>query len=314
MFRNRVSLTGLLQAAAILTLVFSLLTSVPSLHHHVELFSHFRLQYLAVSALLLLVFAALRSPAYSIVLLGTVALNASYVVPWYLGHGKTDTPANAVSVKLLSANVLSRNEEYDRLIELINDEQPDIIFLQEISPRWLVALEPVRADYPYSYAEPRYDNFGIAMYSRRPLDSVIHVATPPLDYPTIIATLTVNGAPLTLINTHPTIPLTRSGFEARNLQLQNIAEIVTATQGNVILSGDLNTTLWSPAYRMLEESTGLKNARQGAGIVPTWPTFIPFAMIPIDHVLVSKDIRVVGIERRRLSGSDHLSLLVTVAL
>lgn len=314
MFSGRLTLVGLLQAAAIVTLVFSLVTSVPSIHHHVELFSHFRLQYLAVSILLLLFFGALRNPAYSIAMIGVVVLNASYVLPWYFSDNAADAAGTDTSIRLMNANVLSQNEQYDRLLQIIDDEQPDIVFLQEVSPQWLAALGSIQGDYPFHYAEPRHDNFGIAVFSRLPFDAVTHVDSPPLDFPTIIATMTVEGARLTLINTHPMIPLDRSGFEARNQQLESIAAIVAAVQGRVVLSGDFNTSMWSPAYQALEEATGLRNARQGTGILPTWPTFMPFAMIPIDHVLVSRDIRVIDVARGRRTGSDHLALFVDFML
>ncbi len=307
MLGNRVSLVGLLQAAAVVTVVFSLLTSFPSIHHHVELFSHFRLQYLAVSLLLLIVFGALRDPIYGAVLMVAVVLNASYVVPWYLGNAP---PEGSDTLKLIQVNILSRNEQHGRLLEFIEAEQPDLVFLQEVSPEWLGSIEALREDYPFSYTQPRHDSFGIALFSRLPLDSISHVDSPPLDYPTIVATLTVNGTLLTLINTHPTIPLTKEGFEARNEQLQSVVEIANAAAGAVILSGDFNATMWTPAYRRLRESTGLRNASRGAGILPTWPTFMPFAMIPIDHALVSDDIDVVNIEVGARVGSDHLPLIL----
>jgi endonuclease/exonuclease/phosphatase (EEP) superfamily protein YafD len=310
MLGNRLTLFGLLQAAAVVTLVFSMVTSVPSLHHHIELFSHFRLQYLAVSVLLLLVFAALRKPAYSIVMVGVVALNAGFVSPWYFSDTAVDAAGNGTSIRLMTANVRARNDQYDRLRQIIDDEQPDIVFLQEVSPQWLAALESIQEDYPFDYAEPRHNNFGIAIYSRLPLDAVTHVDSPPLDYPTIIATMTVDGSRLTLINTHPMIPLDQPGFEARNQQLESIAAIVAAVQGNVVLSGDFNTTMWSPAYQQLEKETGLRNARQGNGILPTWPTFMPFAMIPIDHTLVSEKISVVDLRTGASLGSDHLPLIL----
>jgi endonuclease/exonuclease/phosphatase (EEP) superfamily protein YafD len=308
---KRVGIVGLLQAAAVVTVVFSLLTSFPSVHHHVELFSHFRLQYLAVSLLLLIVFAGLRHPAYSALLVVAAVLNASYVVPWYFG----DTPSkDAAALKLMHANILSRNEQHGRLLEFIAAEQPDLVFLQEVSPEWLGSIEALGEDYPFSYTQPRHDNFGIALFSRLPLDSVSHVDSAPLDYPTIVATLNVDGTLLTLINTHPTIPLTKEGFEARNEQLQSVAEIANAAAGAVILSGDFNTSMWSPAYRTLLETTGLRDARRGAGILPTWPTFIPFAMIPIDHALVSDDIDVVNIEVGARVGSDHLPLILEFSI
>ncbi|MGI9236917.1 MAG: endonuclease/exonuclease/phosphatase family protein, partial [Woeseiaceae bacterium] len=295
----------------IVTVAFSFVTSLPSLPHYVELFSHFRLQYLTVCLLLLLVFAAVRNTTYGVLLLVALVLNASYVVPWYIGDS---TAESAEAIKLIHVNVHARNEQHERLIELIQAEQPDIIFVQEVSPAWLASTLPLRTDYPFSYAEPRHDNFGIAMFSRLPLDSVTHVDSPPLQYPTLIATLSVAGESLTLINTHPTIPLTRSGFEARNEHLKSVSEIAKSVSGAIILTGDLNTSMWSPTYRSFEASTGLSNSCRGVGILPTWPTFMPFAMIPIDHALVSDEIRVHETRRGMDVGSDHRPLIIRFTL
>jgi len=311
MLSKHVTLVGLLQAAAIVTILFSVVTSFDFAHRNIELFSHFRLQYLAASLLLLTAFAVFRSPAFVLLLLVTAVFNAIYVLPWYFGGMAVE---GDTTLKLLHANVLSSNDEYERMFELIETEQPDVIFLQEISENWRNATARLHKDYPYYHVEPREGNFGIAMFSRISLDSVTHVDSPPLSYPTIVATMTVNGEALTLINTHPMIPLTRSFYEARNEQIQSIADLVKQSQGAVILTGDFNTTVWTHPYRELEESTGLRNSRQGIGILPTWPTFMPFAMIAIDHVLVSDEIGVVETRTGPRIGSDHLPLIVTVAL
>ena len=311
MRRKAVSLVGLLQAAAVVTMLFSVATIFDAAHRNIELFSHFRLQYLAVSVLLLIVFALLRSPAYVVALLVTALLNASYVMPWY--GGGTLAAGNA-NLKLLHANVYSGNDEYERLFDFIATEQPDVIFLQEITPAWDVACDRLREKYPYAYSVPREGNFGIAMFSRIALDSVTHVDSPPQAFPTIVATMTVGDTPLTLINTHPTIPLTQSLYEARNEQLESVADLALRAHGAVILTGDFNSSVWSRPYRMLEQSTGLRNTRRGFGIQPTWPTFMPFAMIPLDHALVSDDIEVVGTRTGARIGSDHLPLVVEIAV
>lgn len=302
-----VSLVGLLQATAVVTMLFSIATIFDAAHRNIELFSHFRLQYLAASVLLLIAFALLRNPLYSALLLLCTVLNASYVLPWY--GGGTLAAGNA-NLKILHANVYLNNDQYERLFRLIENEQPDVIFLQEFTPAWQAGSARLREDYPFDYSVPRDGSFGIAMFSRIAVDSVIHVDSPPQQFPTIVATMTVGNAALTLINTHPTIPLTQSLYEARNEQLASVADIVNRAQGAVVLTGDLNSSVWSRPYRALEKSTGLRNTQRGFGIQPTWPTFMPFAMIPIDHALVSDDIRVVGTRTGARIGSDHLPLIV----
>ncbi|MDH3490488.1 MAG: endonuclease/exonuclease/phosphatase family protein [Gammaproteobacteria bacterium] len=311
MFKKRVILIGLLQATAIVTVVFSLTTSFDFVHRNVELYSHFRPQYFAASLVLLVAFTAVRSPAYGAMLLVTTVFNASYVLPWYFGGTRVESDN---TVKLLHVNVFSRNDQYDRLFELIDAERPDVIFLQEVSKEWQDASLRLHEDYPYNYVEAREGNFGIAMFSRMALDSVSHVASPPLDYPTIVATMTVNDETLTLISTHPTIPVSQSQYEARNEQLRSIAALANRAAGAVVLSGDLNATVWGRNYRKLEETTGLRNTRRGFGILPTWPTYLPFAMIPIDHALVSDSIGVVATRTGAHIGSDHLPLIVEFAV
>mgnify|MGYP001812015127 CR=1 FL=1 len=309
--RSSVTLDGLLKAAALLTVVVSVLTALDTRQHFIELFSHFRLQYLLVSLLLLTVFALRRQALYSLLLALAVALNASYVLPWYAG---AEAAAGSSELKVLYANVLSSNREHDRLLALIQHEQPDIVALLETSSQWLDALKVLQVDYPYSYSAPREDNFGVTLLSRLPLSEATHVDSPPFGFPSIRARIDVGGSAVTLITTHPMIPVGADNFAARNQQLQSVEEIVTATNDDVILIGDLNASLWDRYYRNLEDATSLRNARRGYGILPTWPTFMPLAMIPIDHVLVSERIGIADIRTGPRIGSDHLPLLVTVTL
>ncbi len=309
--RGSVTLEGLLQVAAVLTVLFSVLTAIDTRQHYVELFSHFRLQYLVVSLLLLIVFAIRRRAIYSLLLVVALAINASYVLPWYDDSGAV---AGDTELKLLYANVLSTNRDHERLLELISSERPDVILLQEMSTHWQDALQILEADYPFRYSAVREDNFGIAMLSRLPFTAATHVDSPPLGYPTLIATTRIGGTDLTMISTHPMNPLGRDNFRARNVQLHSVAELVAQASGEVLLVGDLNASVWDRHYRHFEDATGLRNARRGKGILPTWPTFMPLAMIPIDHVLFSSRVGIADIKTGPRIGSDHLPLIVTVAL
>lgn len=306
-----VTVVGLLQAAAILTIAFSIITLIPADHFALQLFSHFRLQYFVVSLLLILVFVPLRSYVYGGALLLVCLVNASLVLPWYFDAENSETGTN---LTLLLANVLSSNAEYERLFDLAEAENTDIVVLLEVSPDWLIELAALRSGYPYSYAEARDGNFGIALFSRLPINSVHHVDSPPFGYPTINASLTFGEESLHLVATHPMIPVSKRFYEARNEQLESLPGLLQKPAGATILIGDLNTGMWEPNYRALVKATGLKNVRQGFGILPTWPTFMPFAMIPIDHVLVSEEIGVKSVRTGRRIGSDHLPLIVTLDL
>jgi endonuclease/exonuclease/phosphatase (EEP) superfamily protein YafD len=311
-----VSIVGLLQVAAILTVVFSLLTGLNIPHRNIELFSHFRLQYLVVSVLLLLVFAFLRSYVYVIPLAVAAIFNAALVLPIYFSDSSAgDMSAGEGSpLKLIHANVLSSNIEFERLLEFVAAEDPDMIFLQEVTANWVEGTASLLKDYPNSYTEPRTGNFGISVFSKIPFDSIRHVDSPPLNYPTILATISIGDEQISMISSHPTIPVSGRLYEARNEQLASMAEMVNQAPGRVILLGDFNSSIWCAQFRQLEKSTGLKNVRRGFGVMPTWPTYLPFAMIPIDHALVSKSISVSEVRTGANIGSDHLPLIITVIL
>ena len=109
-------------------------------------------------------------------------------------------------------------------------------------------------------------------------------------------------------------PIGQSNYDARNQQLDGVARLAGRTPGPLILVGDLNISLWAAHYRQFERQSNLANARKGFGIEPTWPLFLPIAMIPIDHVLVSDDIAVTGFATAADIGSDHYPIVVSFRL
>jgi len=309
--QSAAGVVGLIQAAGFLTALFSLATAFNGLHQYLELFSHFRLQYLGVGAILLPMFVLLRRWRYALLMAATIGLNAWFVIPWFLPA----EPAryNESRVKLVVANVNADNSEYYLLRSLLDDEQPDVVMLQEIGTGWAISLDTYE-DYPYRYIVPRYDNFGIAMLSRIPFDDIETVASPPRGFPTLRARITIDGRPVTLITTHPMSPLAKPNYDARNVQLESLAELVTQSEGALALAGDLNTTMWGRNYARLIDDSGLRNVSRGHGVLPTWPTFMPFAMIPIDHCLVSDEFEIVEVRRGPDIRSDHRPLIVTLQL
>lgn len=305
-----VTVTGLLLAASLVTGVFSVVTLFDSLHRYVELFSHFRLQYLVAAVLLAAALPAARQHRAAAAMVAIVVLNAVYVLPWYgLGRPAHATPASTLT--LLLANVRVDNSEFDGLLRLIEAEKPDVIVVQELTPAWAEALQPLRSEWRYGDAIARTDPFGIGLFSRVPVDATDRIDSPPLGLPTLVATVTPGDRPVTIVATHPMNPISAGGAVARNHQLDSIAALVGAREADVLI-GDLNTSVWSRTYRRLQTETGMNNARRGYGVLPSWPTFLPVAMIPLDHCLVAPGIVVLDARTGDDIGSDHLPLIVTL--
>ena len=110
---------------------------------------------------------------------------------------------------------------------------------------------------------------------------------------------------------HPTSPKPTEPEDSRerNYQLDHIGATVEGVAGPVIVAGDFNTTPWSPHFRDLLATTGLRDAGTGRGWLPTWPGRLGPAGIPIDHVLVRGEVAVTGLRRGPDVGSDHYPLI-----
>jgi len=132
-------------------------------------------------------------------------------------------------------------------------------------------------------------------------------------FPTIICKLIINNQPLTLIATHPCSPAGRHNYYLRNDQLNSISERIKQISGPLILVGDLNITMWSNDYKKFISKAGLYNARKGFGILPSWPAAFPYPLrIPIDHCLLSSDLKVKEIKLADNIGSDHLPVIIDI--
>ena len=217
-------------------------------------------------------------------------------------------------LRVMLANVLTSNENTAALLERVESEAPDILALQEIDDRWVNELRELNSRYPYSKVIPRGDNFGIGLWSRFPLAAVEELILSEAEVPSIYAQIEISGQTVSILTTHPVPPANKAGFDERNAQLSALGSLIRQSSIPTILLGDLNVTMWSPYYAKLIRDSGLVNTRKGFGVLPTWPTQIPVLKIPLDHCLVSPTITVQRIRTGKTVGSDHLPLIVDLAI
>lgn len=268
-----------------------------------EYFRHFLVQIALCSGAFAILFCLRKQWRWTtaFLVLGAVQMG---LVTESLG-GPEHVIAQQGDLKLISANVLTSNPDAQALLDWVRQEDPDLLVLLEVNATWLEKLAPLHAQFPYREDHPRGDNFGIALWSRVPMEAKSDWIG-EVEIPSIQATFQGDPA-FALFAIHPLPPMNRAMVHSRNRQLEAIGELVMASELPVLVVGDMNTTPWSEAMSRFKAQTELLPAR--TSWVSTWPVAMPFLGIPIDHVLVSESLGVVSCERGPDIGSDHWPLL-----
>ena len=313
----RSALTDLLPRIAVVGIAGGTLAAYLGRAAHLcELATHFRLYYAVFAFALALIFAARRAPRWALAAAGCLAVNAAFILPWY-GPRPVQPAPGAERLRLLHYNVNARNRRSEELFALVRAEQPDLVVLNEVNWPWAAALEELKATMPYAHIAPQREPAGTAVFSRRPFAEDRELRLGPNPAPSILVRVPAGTGVVSILTLHPTAPDERDGLIERNEQLRAAAAVLQELPAPRILIGDLNVTMWSPYYADLERETGLRNARRGFGVRPTWPTqlrLLPFLMIPIDHCLVSPEITVTDLRAGPAIGSDHLPVIVDLAI
>ena len=233
-------------------------------------------------------------------------------MPWYL---PPKSAAHGPSFKMLTSNVNGDNQQFPLQLRLIEKENPDVIFIQELSPGWKAALEALRTTHPYNAVAPRMDYFGLGLYSRYPLENV-HIEDPVnSDVPVVRADALIDGRRVHLLNVHLAPPegpaLTRLRYE----QFRWMNDYVADIKGPLIAAGDFNCAMWSPLYEGLVRAGNLVNARKGHGILASWyPIAGRLHLIPIDQILGGGGVGFTDTHLGAPIGSDHCPLVTEIHL
>lgn len=290
---------------------------------YLEILSHFQIQYFLISLLILFCLVLTRHRKLIIISLFLLALNLPKIIPWYLPTSAF-LNHNEADLKVLVANLNTRNKNYDQVLSFVKKEDPDLAIFIEVDEAWVKQLNSLKNILPYAFGKANPYDSGLVVYSNQPL------INPQINFlgtkkrASIISNLTVQEQLISLISIHPPPPLKQALFHLRNRQLDEISQYIQTLDNPVLLVGDLNITMWSPYYQRLEKKTGLKNSRQGWGILPSWPTQsdlspIPnwasgLLSIPIDHCLISREFQVIDTYTGSSIGSDHLPLITKLRL
>ncbi len=311
-FHIRPCLWGVLSAAGVVGCAATFMGFLGKYSWFLDLFSHFRVQYMVCLVALGVLFGLARRHRMALFCVVFAGINAGVVFPLYVGGSAVVAPCEP-SVRVLCLNVNTERGNPDRVKRVIEDATPDIVVLEEINLQWVFDLLWLSETHPYSCIQPRSDNFGIGLFSKVPIakQNIINIGRAQV--PSIIATLELPFTNLTVVATHPLPPWGRDYSALRNDQLDGLLGYIESDVP-LILVGDLNMTPWSYHFKRLLKQSGLMDSTKGFGVQPSWSSFNPLLRIPIDHCLHTPDVSVVGRRIGEAVGSDHYPLIVDLVV
>ena len=304
---------NMLQTIAVLAVASVLLGALGRFHHLLDLAAHFRIQATIALVVCGLALRICRQNRQSWITLGVAAVCMVLLLP-YVPFGPRSRDAQ---YRLLVMNVLTKNEEKPSVIAMIKSHDPDFVALMETDDRWISTLESELAKrWPHRKSVARSDNFGIAFYSKLPLETCrVREYVIDLTTPSIKAEVATERGRLTIFATHPLPPMNASTFAARNESLAAMADEVSKSPTRTIVAGDLNCTPWSPWFKKTCRDGKLRNSMIGQGLGISWTPFgLSILGLPIDHVLVGSDIEVVNREVGGQLGSDHRPVVLDFSI
>jgi endonuclease/exonuclease/phosphatase (EEP) superfamily protein YafD len=304
-------LDGLLVFCAALVAVVSVLPLGARLSWLLELTTHFRLQYLVVTVVLLGLLALRRRWGVCVALVAVGAVSAVPVLP-YVPRALPPPNAATAPVKILTVNVSFRPFSPRQFLEIVREANPDVLLVQELTPHTESVLRELDTALPHYRKFTADGPSGIGLWSRHELESATTFALGRL--PAIEARVRGPSGTFSVIGVHLSAPTSLRRAAARNRELIELAARSAAVVGPLIVAGDFNTTPYSPYFVEMLAASGLKDARRGRTLSASWPTMLPWAGIPIDHVAVNTGFDIVSHRRLPNFESDHYGLLVEVAL
>lgn len=232
-------------------------------------------------------------------------------------------PATSQPLTVMTFNLLWGNENYDRISQVVQAANPDILAVQEIRPK---NIKPLTAALP-GYTNSTFleiDAFHtIGLLSRFPIQTAAPLKPSPLERG-LQADVSVDGRQVKIFVAHltptytPMQPIAGYGsriqekYDRREREVDYLAQQVQTSNLPTLLLCDCNLTDTSQAYPTLQAvlSDSFRNA--GWGLGHTLAGIFPVPAQRVDYVWHSDAFRTVSAAVGLESGSDHRPAIATL--
>lgn len=310
-------------------LVFSVVVAVAGFipvfdckHWTFRMFDFIRLQLLGLMSVLFLLGLFLHPEATTVDLLtrGLLAASIFYqlaVILPYVPLWKKPKADATDSLTLLSVNVLQSNDDYRRMIRLVQEVQPDLLLTMETNQAWEDALAAIEPLFSYAYKVPKENEYGMHFYSKLQVIDCQEQYLVSTEYPSLRVHLRDHRQREFIfwgIHPPPPSPTQEPTAEPKDTELTIVAKAARKTSLPVIVSGDFNNVCWSQSSKAFAQESRLKDARLGRGLYSTFPVRPKLLRFPLDLLFHSPTVEVCQLTTLSDVGSDHLPLLARLRI
>ncbi|QCF26919.1 endonuclease/exonuclease/phosphatase family protein [Hydrocarboniclastica marina] len=256
-----------------------------------------------------------RMAGLCLILIASALSYHAYVLFPYLPTGSdfpvADCPAgNAITVMV--ANVKMHNDPDGKLLDMVQDVQPDVLLAMETNAKWNEALAPLTKTMPHTVSHISGSYYGIHLFSRLPLvDPQIRFLAGQ-EIPQVVSGITLgNGEAVDFLGVHPRppVPSRPDTTLARDAVLYKAGLLARERAGTAIVAGDFNATPWETAVERMRQLGNLQDPRRSYGFVPTFSAQSWWMSWPLDQIFHEPGFATVSLERLPSFGSDHYPFL-----
>jgi endonuclease/exonuclease/phosphatase (EEP) superfamily protein YafD len=255
-----------------------------------------------------------RSRLFSIIAFLPAILLLTPVAMDYLP--KKPATVNAHACRVMSMNVLYKNQNTDAIVKQIRLADPDVVLVEEFTLFQNGALQKeIGEDYPYQCIFADHGSSGIGIFSRFPLSDAGDIGLYS-SHQQLRATLHLPGGDVALYAVHLRCPQSVRSIATERLQTADLIDRLKNEKLPIVVGGDFNFTPDSPNAAALRaiglvSTHDLAGHRRGA----TFPATGRWSRLPgirIDHVMLSRELTCSRSYVAGNSGSDHRPIVADV--
>lgn len=309
-----------------LAIVATLLPLVPSDVWWIRVWDFPRIQVglLAVASLVAYVAFGDLATAFGTTFTVALAICAIYqlymILPYTPLAGKqvqtSRKGASESSLDVIFANVLMENRDAKRLVEIVDEVDPDVFLAIETDEWWCEQLAPLEKRFPYVVREPLDNTYGMVLFSKLELvDPEVRFLIAD-DIPSIHALAVLrSGEQIELHCVHPKPPFIGEAEHStqRDAELIVVGKDIKTRRVPAVVFGDLNDVAWSRTNYLFQDISGLLDPRIGRGFFNTFHAKYPFVRFPLDHFFHSNHFRLIDMKRLGAFGSDHFPVYISLS-